>query len=128
MENTDYRKQCAIHAGVEATVSEMVRSHGVRKSRHRTKNTIRLQLLFAAIACNVKRFIRHGPLYGYEMSVAFKIPIASSFSHLKMVFRHIYSTFCGLNALCLLKIALLKKRNCKIYQQLRLFNRVINMS
>ncbi len=38
-ENTDYRKQCATRAGVEATVSEMVRSHGVRKSRHRTEDT-----------------------------------------------------------------------------------------
>lgn len=106
MENTDYRKQCATRAGVEATVSEMVRSHGVRKSRHRTENRTRLQLLFAAIACNVKRFIRHGLLYGYVTSGAIKMTVASSFSHIKMAFRRIYSTFCDLNALFSLKIAL----------------------
>lgn len=65
MENKDYRKQCAIRAGAEGVVSEMVRGHGVRKSRHRTENRTRLQLIFAAIACNVKRFIRHGVQYGY---------------------------------------------------------------
>ena len=69
MENTDYRKRCAIRAGVEATVSEMVRAHGVRRSKHRTEGRTRLQLLFAVIACNVKRFIRHGVLHGYVVSV-----------------------------------------------------------
>ena len=106
MENTDYRKQCATRAGVEATVSEMVRSHGVRKSRHRTESRTRLQLLFAAIACNVKRFIRHGLLYGYEMPGTVKTTVTGSFSHIKRVFRRIYSTFCGLNAPFSLKIAL----------------------
>ncbi len=72
MEDTNYRKRCAIRAGVEATVSEMVRVHGVRRSRHRTEGRTRLQLLFAAIACNVKRFIRHGELYGYIVSVTTK--------------------------------------------------------
>ena len=69
MENTDYRKRCAIRAGAEATVSEMVRAHGVRRSKHRTEGRTRLQMLFAAIACNVKRFIRHGVLHGYVVSV-----------------------------------------------------------
>ena len=36
MENGEYRKRCAIRAGAEATVSEMVRAHGMRRSRHRT--------------------------------------------------------------------------------------------
>ena len=69
MEDAGYRKRCATRAGVEATVSEMVRAHDVRKSRHRTESLTRLQLLFAAIACNVKRFIRHGVLYGYVASI-----------------------------------------------------------
>ncbi len=59
MGDSEYRKKCAIRAGAEATVSEFTRRHGVRKSRHRTEGRTRLQLLFAAIACNVKRFIRH---------------------------------------------------------------------
>ena len=28
-----------------------------------------MQVIFAAIACNVKRFIRHGVLHGYVVSV-----------------------------------------------------------
>jgi transposase len=68
MENTDYRKRCAIRAGVEATVSEMVRAHGVRRSRHRTEGRTRVRVIFAALACNVKRFIRHGILHGYIVS------------------------------------------------------------
>jgi len=105
MENTDYRKRCATRAGAEATVSEMVRSHGVRKSRHRTESRTRLQLLFAAIACNVKRFIRHGPLYGYVMTGAVKTTVTGAFFPIKRVVRRIYSSFHMLNAPFLLKIA-----------------------
>ena len=68
MENGEYRKQRTIRAGAEATVSEMVRAHGMRRSRHRTEGRTRLQLIFAAIACNVKRFIRHGIFYGYVVA------------------------------------------------------------
>lgn len=65
MSNNEYRKECAIRAGAEATVSEFVRAHGMRNSRHRKRSRTRLQLIFAALACNVKRFIRHGQQYGY---------------------------------------------------------------
>jgi transposase len=65
MSDEEYRKECAIRAGVEATVSELTRAHGVRKSRHRKRNRTKLQLIFAALACNVKRFIRHGEQYAY---------------------------------------------------------------
>lgn len=65
MTDSNYRKECAVRAGAEATVSELTRSHGVRKSRHRKRSRTKLQLLFAALACNVKRFIRHGEQYGY---------------------------------------------------------------
>jgi len=65
MSNKKYRKECAVRAGAEATVSELTRAHGMRKSRHRKKTRTRLQLIFAAISCNVKRFIRHGEMYGY---------------------------------------------------------------
>ena len=40
----------ASYAGAEATVSEMVRAHGMRRPRHRTEGRTRLQLIFAAIA------------------------------------------------------------------------------
>lgn len=59
MENPDCRKECAVRAGAEATASELVRAHGMRKSRHRNKGDTRLQMPFAAIACNIKRFIRY---------------------------------------------------------------------
>ncbi len=65
MNDKEYRKECATRAGAEGTVSELTRAHGVRKSRHKDSNRTSLQLIFAAIACNVKRFIRHGQQYGY---------------------------------------------------------------
>ena len=64
MGDSDYRKQCATRAGVEGTVSELTRGHGMRKSRHRTRDGTVLQLLFAGIGCNVKRFISHAVNYG----------------------------------------------------------------
>lgn len=65
MENPEYRKECAVRAGAESLVSELTRAHGMRKSRHREPSRTRLQLIFAAMACNVKRFIEHGHNYGY---------------------------------------------------------------
>ena len=93
MENTDYRKRCAIRAGAEATVSEMVRAHGVRRSKHRTEGRTRLQLLFAAIACNVKRFIRHGVLHGYVVSVTAVTPLPPLFLLHKRSFAHFFFMF-----------------------------------
>ena len=65
MTNSAYRKECAVRAGAEALVSELTRAHGMRKSRHRKQSRTNLQLIFAALACNVKRFIRHGQQYAY---------------------------------------------------------------
>ena len=65
MEDTEYRKECAVRAGAESLVSELTRAHGMRKSRHRKRKRTRLQLIFAALACNVKRFIAHGDNYGF---------------------------------------------------------------
>jgi len=59
MGNTEYRKECGIRAGAESLVNEIAHGHGTRKSRHRSEEGSRLQLLFAAISCNVKRYIRH---------------------------------------------------------------------
>jgi hypothetical protein len=65
MSDPAYRKQCAIRAGVEASVSELTRGYGMRKSRHRKRSRTKLQLIFAALACNVRRFIRYGEQYAY---------------------------------------------------------------
>jgi hypothetical protein len=65
MSDENYRKECAIRAGVEATISELTRAHGMRKAHHRERSRTRLQFIFAGLACNIKRFIRHGQRYGY---------------------------------------------------------------
>jgi hypothetical protein len=65
MSDGAYRKECAVRAGAEAMVSELTRAHGMRKSRHREQSRTRLQLIFAVLACNVKRFIQHGEQYAY---------------------------------------------------------------
>jgi hypothetical protein len=65
MSNKQYRKECAIRAGAEATVSQLTRAHGLRKSRHRERSWTKLQFIFGALACNIKRFIRHGEQYAY---------------------------------------------------------------
>ena len=70
MGNKEYRKECAIRAGAEAMVSELTRAHGMRKSRHRKRTRTKLQIIFAALACNVKRFISHGQNYGYLVTEA----------------------------------------------------------
>ena len=66
MADPQYREDYRPRAGAEATVSEVTRKHGMRKSRHRCRAGTRVQMIFAAIACNVKRFIRHGQNYGFE--------------------------------------------------------------
>ena len=59
MEDSDYRQECGIRAGAESLVNEVANGHGTGKSRHRTEKRSRLQLIFASIGCNVKRFIRY---------------------------------------------------------------------
>ena len=65
MQNTEYRKKCSIRAGVESLVNEIANIHGMRKSRHRKRSRTKLQMIFASLACNVKRYITHGQNYGY---------------------------------------------------------------
>lgn len=59
MEDSDYRQECGIRAGAESLVNEVANGHGARRSRHKTEKRSRLQLIFASIGCNVKRFIRY---------------------------------------------------------------------
>jgi transposase len=44
--------------GIEGTQSELVRAHGLRRSRYRGKAKLDLQNQFIAAACNVKRWLR----------------------------------------------------------------------
>jgi hypothetical protein len=59
MSDAEYRKRCAIRSGAESLVNEVANGHGARKSRHKTEKGSRLQLLLAALACNVKRYINY---------------------------------------------------------------------
>ncbi|MDX2439889.1 MAG: hypothetical protein QNK40_05000 [Desulfobacterales bacterium] len=58
MGNVEYRKECGTRAGAESLVNEIANSHDGRQARHRNEKGARLQLFFAGISCNVKRFIR----------------------------------------------------------------------
>jgi Transposase DDE domain len=59
MGNVEYRKECGIRAGAESLMNEIANAHDGRQSRHRNEKGSRLQLVFAGISCNVKRFIRY---------------------------------------------------------------------
>jgi hypothetical protein len=43
---------------IEATLSELVRAHGLRRSRYRGFSKVELQNLFIGAACNIKRWLR----------------------------------------------------------------------
>jgi len=53
-----FREEMNIRAGVEGSISELVRSHGARRSRFRGRKKNQLQALFAASAANLKRLAR----------------------------------------------------------------------
>jgi len=59
MGNSEYRKECGVRAGAESLVNEVANKHGARKSRHRTEKRSRLQIIFAALACNIKRYLNN---------------------------------------------------------------------
>lgn len=48
----------AIRAGVEATVSELARSHGLKKLRVRRMPKVKMAVSFKVTACNIKRWLR----------------------------------------------------------------------
>lgn len=57
-ETEAFREKLRLRAGVEGTISELVRGHGLRQARYRGKKKLRLQCLFTAVAVNLKRLIR----------------------------------------------------------------------
>jgi len=68
MGSAAYRKKCSIRAGAESLVNEIANVHGARKSRHKTEDRSRLQLIFASIACNVKRYIKYKGAYAQNQT------------------------------------------------------------
>jgi len=45
-------------AGIEGTISELIRAHGLRRARYRGKSKVLFQMLFTATATNLKRLAR----------------------------------------------------------------------
>jgi transposase len=53
-----FRERLHLRAGIEGTLSELVRAHGLRHSRYRGQGKLRLQGYFTAVATNLKRTLR----------------------------------------------------------------------
>ena len=57
-ETTEWKGEYAMRAGIEGTISQGVRSFGLRRARYRGKAKLDLQNQFIAAACNIKRWLR----------------------------------------------------------------------
>jgi hypothetical protein len=53
-----FKEKMHLRAGVEGTISELVRAHRLRYARYRGQRKLRLQALFTAVAVNLKRLTR----------------------------------------------------------------------
>lgn len=57
--SSDFHARYSMRAGSEATNSEMKRGHGLGTLRVRREERVKLAAYFKALACNVKRALRH---------------------------------------------------------------------
>ena len=55
----EFQKRYAIRAGIEATNSELKRRHGLGRLRVRRRPRVELAVHLVALACNLKRMVRH---------------------------------------------------------------------
>ena len=62
----EFKKKMKVRSQIEATISELVRFHGLRKIKYKHEEGRQLQYLLSATALNVKRFIR-ALNYGIEL-------------------------------------------------------------
>ena len=67
MREADFSKKMHPRNGVEGTLSELVRGHGLRRTKYRGFNRVRLSHYLMGAACNVKRYLN---LMAFEMSPA----------------------------------------------------------
>ncbi|MEU9547068.1 transposase [Streptomyces mirabilis] len=51
----EWQRRYAIRAGIEATLSQNVRAHGLRRSRYRGLKKTHVQHVLTALACNIAR-------------------------------------------------------------------------
>jgi hypothetical protein len=54
-----FQQQMHRRNGIEGTLSELARGHGLRRSRYRGFGKVELQNLLIGTACNVKRWLRY---------------------------------------------------------------------
>ena len=54
----EFRQRMHQRNAIEGTLSELVRAHGLRRSRYRGFAKVELQNFFIAAACNIKRWLR----------------------------------------------------------------------
>src|SRR5690606_23153730 len=55
----EFRERYAARAGIERTNSEMKRAHGLGRLRVRREPRVQLAVYLKALACNVKRMVKH---------------------------------------------------------------------
>jgi transposase len=60
-----FRQEMQIRAGIQGTLSETVRSHGLRRSRYRGTRKNQLRALLGATATNLKRLARCSFLFAW---------------------------------------------------------------
>jgi transposase len=58
MKTDAFKAKMRRRAGIEATISELVRGYGLRHARYRGLAKMRLQSYFSGAACNINRWIR----------------------------------------------------------------------
>ena len=57
MREADFSKKMYPRNGVEGTLSELVRGHGLRRTKYRGLSRVRLSHYLMGAACNVKRYL-----------------------------------------------------------------------
>jgi hypothetical protein len=55
---SEWKKDYAIRAGAEATMSELSRTHGIKRLRVRRLGRVRMSTVFKVTSCNVKRWLK----------------------------------------------------------------------
>ncbi len=67
--------------GIEGTLSELVRGHGLRRTKYRGINRVRLSHYMMGAACNIKRYLN---LKAFEMKTLPVRPLKGWNGHLPM--------------------------------------------
>jgi len=76
----EWKNQYKIRSGIEATMSELVRSHGLRKLRVRRSPKVTFAVACKVIACNIKRWARALA----ASNIPFQLFRSVIFAHLKL--------------------------------------------